>query len=94
MGSFFQTPKPRNFKIEPRYWDPEKEKREARDRRIKAELGIPNEDGSYRPFIEKGEFSRGFSHGKWSVKQQRRRSNTRLLIIAIILFILIYFIMK
>jgi len=93
MG-LFQTPKPRQFKVEPRYWDPKKEKREARERRIKAELGIKDEDSSYVPYIGKGDFRKGFSDGKWNVKVQRRRSNTRLLIIVVILAMLIYFMLK
>ena len=38
MGGFFHTPKPKKFKIEPRYWDPEKEEREDRIKRIKNTL--------------------------------------------------------
>jgi len=94
MGSLFNLSKPRQFKIEPRYWDPEKEKREARERRIKAEMGIKDADGIYRPYIEKGDFRKGFSHGKWSGKKMSRSSNTRLLIIIVLLSITVYFILK
>ena len=94
MAKFFYTPKPKNFKVEPRYWDPEKEKREARERRIKAEMGIKNEDGTYQPYISKGDFRKGLSKGKWSARSQRRRSNTRLLILVVLLAALLYLMLK
>lgn len=93
MAKFFETAKPKRFHIEPRYWDPKKEEREARDRRINAELGIEN-DGEYKPYITKGEFRRGFSDGKWSPATQRRKSNTRLLILLILAAGLIFFMLK
>lgn len=93
MAKFFETPRPKSFHIEPRYWDPKKEEREARQRRINAELGIKNE-GGYKPYIGKGEFRKGFSQGRWSPERQRRRSNTRLLILIVITAALVYFMLK
>lgn len=93
MAGFFNLPKPKAFKIEPRFWDPEKEEREARDRRIKAELGLNNDNSGYRPFIGQGEFRKGFSKGRWSADQQRRRSNSRILILVILIALLLYFIL-
>ena len=93
MAKFFDTPRPKQFHIEPRYWDPKKEEREARERRIKAELGIEN-DGEYKPYIAKGEFRKGFSNHKWSPEVQRRKSGTRLLILLVITAALIYFMLK
>lgn len=94
MAGFFHTPKPKSFIVEPRYWDPKKEERENRERRIKAEMGIKDEDGTYRPYISKGEFKKGMMQGKWSAKKQRRRSNTRLLVIVVLLVILLYLMMR
>lgn len=94
MANFFYTPKPKKFKIEPRFWDPEKEKREARERRINAELGIKNEDGTYQPYISKGDLKKGLSKGKWNVQTQRRRSNTRLLVLIVLIVGLLYFMLK
>lgn len=94
MGSFFFTPKPKPYKVEPRYWDPEKEKREARDRRFRAEMGIKNEDGTYQPYLSKGEFRRGKMEGKWSASTQKRRSNTRLLFLIVLLGVLLYLMLK
>lgn len=93
MAKFFETPKPKKFHIEPRYWDPKKEEREARQRRINEELGIVNE-GEFKPHITKGEFRRGFSKGRWPHDRQRKRSNTRLLILIILIAALFYFILK
>ena len=94
MAKFFYTPKPKKFRVEPRYWDPEKEKREARERRIKAELGIKNEDGTYQPYIAKGDFRKGLPKGKWNAGAQRRRSNTRLLVLIALLGALLYLMLK
>ncbi len=92
MANLFNTPKPKAFKVEPRYWDPEKEKREARDRRIKAEMGKGEEGDSYRPYISPGDFRQGLSKGKWTLRDQRRKSNTRLLILVALISLLLYFI--
>jgi hypothetical protein len=94
MAKFFDTPKPKAFKVEPRFWDPEKEKREARERRIRAELRMTDEEGNYITGISKGDFRKGFSKGKWSAHSQRRKSNTRLLIIVILLLLVLFFIFK
>ncbi|MDA3930277.1 MAG: hypothetical protein PF541_15110 [Prolixibacteraceae bacterium] len=93
MAGFFHTPKPKKFDIKPRYWNPEKEEQEARKRRRNAELGI-KEEGEFAPHINKGEFRKGLSNGKWSAQSQRRKSNTRLLILVVIVAIAIYFMLK
>lgn len=93
MGRFFETPKPKRFHVEPRYWDPKKDERDARQRRINAELGI-NDDGEYKPYISKGEFRRGFSSSKWSPEVQRKKSVTRLLILLVLASGLVYFMLK
>jgi hypothetical protein len=93
MANFFHTPKPRSYNYEPRFWNPEKEKREARERRIKAELNV-TENGEYKPYIEKGEFKKGLTRGKWTASRQKRRSNTRLLILIGLLAVLVFFILK
>lgn len=93
MAKFFHTPKPRKFNLQPRYWDPEKEEREARDRRINAEMGI-KEDGDFKPHISKGDFRKGLSDGKWSVGAQRRKSNNRLVILFVIAAVLLWLMLK
>jgi hypothetical protein len=94
MANFFRLQKPKGFHIEPRFWDPIKEEREKRDRRIKAELGLQEEGEGYRPYIGKGAFRQGMSKGRWSPHKQKRATNTRLIIIAALLAAAIYFMLK
>lgn len=94
MAKFFYTPKPKKFRVEPRFWNPEEEKRVARERRINAELGIKNNDGSYHPYIAKGDFRKGLSKGKWNAGTQRRRSATRLIVLIALLAAILYLMLK
>lgn len=94
MARFFYTPKPKAFNVEPRYWDPKKEERENREQRIKTEMGIKDDNSRYRPFISKGEFKKGKMQGKWSIKTQKRQSNTRLIIIIALLVLLLYIMLR
>ena len=61
VPSFFKQYGPRGLNMIPRYYDPEREKREERVKRIKAELGI-EDDGKheYVPRIQKGTMSNYF----------------------------------
>ena len=93
IGRFFHLPKSKRFNINPRFYDPDKEEREERERRIKEELGIFDEkkdDGKpYRPNV-KGQFrTMQGGHSKTSI-QARKRSNTRLIILIFILSIIFY----
>ena len=93
IGRMFHTPKARQFHINPRFYDPDKEERDERERRIKEELGIFDEKKEtgkpYRPNI-KGQFRTvqgGFSK---SDSQARRNSNTRLIVLVFILSLIFY----
>jgi hypothetical protein len=91
IGRFFHTPGTKKFSITPRFWDPDKEARDERERRIKAELGIVDEkteDGRpYRPNI-KGQFrSEGLSR---SSEDARRSQNRRLIWIILVLVLVLY----
>jgi len=92
IGKFFHTPQPKGFYIPPRYYDPNKEAREERERRIKEELGIVDEkvdDGKpYRPNI-KGQFRMAQGKSKTS-ERSRQASNTRLIILIMILALVFY----
>ena len=44
MFLIFKKPEYRRFNLKPRYWDPAKEEREERERRVKAELGLKDDD--------------------------------------------------
>ncbi len=87
--SFFKTPKHKQFHIEPRYWDPAKEAREDRERRIKAELGIKDENGAYIPNI-KGRMKSELQHRYRANDRARRKSNLMLVIIFVLLVIFAY----
>ena len=80
----FKLPEYRRFNYRPMYHDPEKEEREARLRKIKAEAGIPVE-GQYVSNIRRGAMK---SYLRKNEKKVQRQSNLRLvLIIAVLLFI-------
>ena len=49
MFLIFKKPEYRRFNLKPRYWDPAKEEREERERRVKAELGLKDDDKTYIP---------------------------------------------
>jgi hypothetical protein len=91
IGKFFHTPGTKKFGITPRFWDPEKEAREERERRIKEEMGIVDEktnDGRpFRPNI-RGQFrAQGASR---STEAARRSQNRRLIWIIMILVLVLY----
>ncbi|MCL3779952.1 hypothetical protein EMN47_06070 [Prolixibacteraceae bacterium JC049] len=88
---FFHIPKPRQFDVPPRFHDPEQEERDLRERRIKQELGMTSEEEkmNYAAGI-KGQMRRG-AKGLTIASQHRRKSNTRVVVIALILAGLLYF---
>ncbi|MCT4614430.1 MAG: hypothetical protein N4A49_06105 [Marinifilaceae bacterium] len=87
FSNFFKKPEYKRFNLTPRYWDPAKEEREERERRIKAELGIKSENGEYYSSI-RGAFTRNIQHqSRSSIK---RSSNLRVVIIFIVLAIFAY----
>ncbi len=94
IGRFFHLPGTKRFNITPRFYDPDKEEREERERRIKEELGIFDEkkedDGKpFRPNI-KGQFRKAQGGHSKSTEQARRASNTRLIILIMILALIFY----
>ena len=93
IGKFFYTPKPRQFNIRPRFYDPDKEERENREQRIKEELGIADEKKgdlkNFKPRI-KGQFR---NQDGWQAKSSgpaRRAQNRRLLYLFLILAVIFY----
>ena len=93
IGKFFHIPRARQFNITPRFWDPDKEEREERERRIKEELGIVDEkvdDGKpYSPNI-RGQFRSAQGWQSKSSEKARKNSNTRLIILILILCLIFY----
>jgi len=91
IPSFFKQYGPKGLNIIPRYYDPDKEKREERLKRIKAEMGI-DDDGKegneeYVPRIQKGTMTNYFHQKQRKVKKY---TFIRLIVIALILFLIAY----
>lgn len=87
MGLFFyNVRKPRGFRHEPIYFDPQKEALEERVRKVKREMGELSED-DYKPDI-KGAFVNQSSHVKRRVDNPDKSSSKRNVLLAIILVIL------
>jgi len=87
LPRFFKTREPNRFNYTPLYWDPQKEKREERVRRIKAELGQEVELGKRSTTITRGSFRQ---YNSRSTRRAGRESNLRILIIVSLLLLLAY----
>ncbi len=89
IGNFFHIPGAKRFNFRPRFYDAEKDHVKTRERMVKAEMGIKDDDG--KPFKSsiKGQFRRGMSNSK-SAEKARRSSNTRLIFLIIILSLIVY----
>jgi hypothetical protein len=81
----FKLPKYNEFNYIPRYYDPEKEAREERMKKIKQEAGVSDEK-EYVPMM-KGSFRRFHR----TAKRDNKVSNIRLLVILILLFLASYY---
>lgn len=66
--SFFKQQKPKQFNIEPRYWDPAKEQKEERKKRIERKV---TGESTY----SKEEFRKEIQH-RWGLKRQSKNSLT------------------
>lgn len=96
MALFRKQERPKGFTRKPLYWDPEKEERENREKRIKAELGLVNEKESsashYRADL-KGKF-RSAAHGdRQGLHQQRKKNLRKMMLFIVVLVALLYFIL-
>lgn len=93
IGRFFHIPDAKRFNITPRYYNPDKEEREDRERRIREELGIaerkPDNGKPYRPNV-KGQFRRAQEGFSKSSSGARKASNTRLIFLIVILTLIFY----
>lgn len=87
--SFFNKPEHKKFNIQPRYWDPDKEERDDREKRIRGEMGLRDENETYIPNI-KGRMKTQLRHGHSDSSGARNKSNIRLLIIFVLLAIAAY----
>jgi len=96
LDSFFHTPKPKKFHIPYRYYDPVKEERELREKRIKMEMGINEKKGweSSRKVDYHGTFRRSRPTESKTLKEAKIRSNKRLLVLILILAMIAYLYLK
>ena len=90
IPSFFRQNKPREFNFIPRHYDADKEKREERLKRIKAEMGIKDDDEGkdYVPRIQKGSMTNYFQQKKQRVQKW---TLIRLVVILLVLILISYF---
>lgn len=89
VPGFFKQYKPKGFNLSPRYYDPDRERREERVRRIKHELGIKDEnDGEeFVPTIHRGSMSNYF---RQKTRKVQRYTFIRLIVILLVLFLISY----
>src|SRR5688572_25798186 len=87
---FGRTPSHHRFEYKPRYWDPQKEEREERDRRIREELATEKKEdaasGDYRSRI-KGSFHKAMRRSKPAAE-----TSAILIRFAVMLFITLFLI--
>ena len=84
----FKLPEYRKFNYRPFYYNPEKEEREARLRKLQLETDNKPE-GQFTPSIQRGAMRAYFKRSEKSVKQ----SNIRLIIIIFFLLLISYFLL-
>lgn len=88
---FFRTPKPKQFKYTPLYYNPEKEALKEREQQIKQELGL-TDDEAPRVSLIKGQFRRNYDR---KIKgRAKNKSNFRLILIVIVLSLIAYYMLK
>lgn len=91
MFLLFKKPEYKRFNLKPRYWDPEKEAREAREKRIRAELGLTDDNGQYIPDV-RGQFRQEFEKRKAARSSFSSSYTLRLFMILIMLFLAAFYV--
>jgi len=95
--TFIKIPRHRRFQYDPIYYNPEKEERQAREREIRREMGLPVEEEEdkqgYKERIRGGMRRRIKSHFEIT-RSERKKSNLRLVIILIALIVLFYYLLN
>lgn len=93
MSIFFKDTKYKRFEIKPRFWDPQKEERERRERLIKAEIKM-DELGEEQ---EDSEFREKFRRNYYKVAANRRKTRgsyaIRLFMILILIILICYYLL-
>ncbi len=94
--SFIKIPRHRKFQYDPIYYNPDKEKSNERERRIRKEMGLPVDEKEGRGYTERirgGMRSRMKPHFEVG-RSERKKSNIRLVIILIVLFAFFYYLLN
>lgn len=99
--SFFKLHKPMVYKYKPIYYDPEKEARKEREQRMAAageKKDGEKKDGEPKEFktsIRRGTFRQMADKNRDTARSSElKKSNTRLIIIILILFLVLYLLIK
>ncbi|MFO8001583.1 MAG: hypothetical protein R6U46_10085 [Marinilabilia sp.] len=94
--TFIKIPRHRKFQYDPIYYNPEKEEREARERRLRKEMGMSVEEQSGRGHVERirGGMRRRIKSQFEVTRTERKKSNIRLIIILVILIALFYYLLN
>jgi hypothetical protein len=86
--SLFKTSQPKEFSITPRYYDERKERIEKKLRQAKKEIELSKNNET----LEKGTFQSAWRQNK--THTERKKSNYRVLVIATILVLIFYFLLR
>ncbi|MDA3952924.1 MAG: hypothetical protein PF485_04705 [Bacteroidales bacterium] len=88
---FLYTPKSKQFKLKPRYYNEQKEDLENRVRSIKRKMGVDELKDSDKPYVPniKGQM-RGYYKKN---SEQKKQSTVRLIVIMVILLTATYFLL-
>lgn len=92
MG-FFKLYKPKEYGYRYIYYDPKKEAKQERERKLAEEAGEVK-DGAYKSSLHKGYLREMAQKNKPDVSKQMRKSNMRLILILALLLILFYFLVS
>jgi hypothetical protein len=90
--SFFKTPQHKRFEYTPRIWDPAKEEREERLKKIQEELGIINNTSDGKPYVPniRGKFRKEYEQNKKSKTFNYNKIRSYIIIGTILLLCLIF----
>ena len=92
---FYNNRKPKKYEHKPIYWDPQKEALEERIAKIKREMGIEQDEHSYKSTI-KGSFINASPHLKRKIEkgedsEKRKMRNSIIAVVLVILLIVFYY---
>ncbi len=90
--SFFKQSKPRKFEHQPIYYDTQKEARQERLQRVKAEMGLIEEKEIKKDYekIIRGSFREAVPGGSRSKRQQNGNKMLRIIVVVFIIIIVAY----